>query len=185
MGRAWVCWPIYRIILVVPVVLTQTIPIIIGADCIKIVDTKNIDIWCQAGQDDQHQRSSSYLEQLRHLKTVETSGFRTLRCQAAEISRCAAVAIDLTPPSASLQSLSSPSPPCQTPPSPATAPPCCMTPLPQGQAPSVCMSLPSSATQIDVSPGKAALDASLLRARTSTSCPIKVRRPTPPLLSLC
>jgi hypothetical protein len=41
-GRAGVHWPIYRMILLAPVVLTQPILIIIGAECIKTTDTKNI-----------------------------------------------------------------------------------------------------------------------------------------------
>jgi hypothetical protein len=46
-GRTGVRWPIYRTILLVPAVLTQPIPIIIGAGCIKTVDIKNVDLWCQ------------------------------------------------------------------------------------------------------------------------------------------
>jgi hypothetical protein len=44
--QARVPWPIYRAILLVPTILIQPIPIIIGVGCIKIVNTKNIDLWC-------------------------------------------------------------------------------------------------------------------------------------------
>jgi hypothetical protein len=53
-GRAGVHWPIYRSILLVPAVLTQPILLIIGVGCIKIADTKNIDLWCWPHKDDRH-----------------------------------------------------------------------------------------------------------------------------------
>jgi hypothetical protein len=46
-GRVGVCWPIYTANLLVSAVLIQPIPIIIGDDYIKTVDTKNTDLWCQ------------------------------------------------------------------------------------------------------------------------------------------
>jgi hypothetical protein len=76
-GRTGVRWPIYRMILLVSAVLTQPILIIIVASCIKTTDTENIDLWCRPHQDERHQ--------------IFAGGFRTLRHQAAEICRCAAI----------------------------------------------------------------------------------------------
>jgi hypothetical protein len=83
---------IYRTILWVLTVLTQSIPIIIDANYIKTTDTKNVDLWCRPRQDDGYQRLSSYLDQSPRLEILETGGFHTSRRQAAEICQCAAVA---------------------------------------------------------------------------------------------
>jgi hypothetical protein len=92
-GQAGVHWPIYRTILLVPTVLTQSILIIICVSCIKTTDTKNIDLCWRTRQDDQHQRSSSCLEQSSHLETLETGGFHTLHRQTAKIWCYTVVAI--------------------------------------------------------------------------------------------